>query len=118
MNRTETHLRPEDTSDGLNPTRMMPCDMAPRSSRFVQLVESLQDGGVIQMFCDGLLLDVRTSAVTKKYWRRSAACYIVKTTAHRIASLSSGNGFARTGGYRPKLPNPLGPGPLWFVLVL
>ena len=37
------------------------------------------------MFCDGLLLDVRTSAVTKKYWRRSAACCLVKTTAHRIA---------------------------------
>jgi hypothetical protein len=56
--------------------------------------------------------------VTKKYWRRSAACCIVKTTAHRIACLSSSNGFARTGGYRPKLPNSLPRGPLWFVLVL
>ena len=45
------------------------------------------------MFCDGLLLDVRTSAVTKKYWRRSAAFCLVKTTAHRVACLSSSNGF-------------------------
>jgi hypothetical protein len=61
------------------------------------------------MFCGDLLLAVRTSAVTKKYWRRSAACCLVKTTTHRIACLSSSNGFARTGGYRTKLPNPLGP---------
>ena len=37
------------------------------------------------MFCDGLQLDVRTSAVTKKYWRRSAACCLVETTVHRMA---------------------------------
>ena len=109
---------PEDTYDGLQPTGMMGRDRTPRFTRSAQLIESLQDGGVIPMFCDGLLLDVRTSAVTKKYWRRSAAFCLVKTTAHRVACLSSSNGFARTGGYRTKLPNPLGPGPLWFVLVL
>ena len=108
----------EGTYDGLQPTGMMGRDMAPRLNRYAQLIESLKDGGVIQMFCDGLLLDVRTSAVTKKYWRRSAAFCLVKTTAHRVACLSSSNGFTRTGGYRTKLPNPLGPGPLWFVLVL
>ena len=59
--------------------------MAPRPNRYAQLIESLKDGGVIEMFCDGLLLDVRTSAVTKKYWRRSAACCLVETTVHRIA---------------------------------
>ena len=48
------------TYDGLKTTGMMGRDRTPRFSRCAQLIESLKDGGVIQMFCDGLLLDVRT----------------------------------------------------------
>jgi hypothetical protein len=48
------------THDGLKPTGMMGRDRTPRLSRSEQLLDSLQDGGVIQMFCGGLLIDVRT----------------------------------------------------------
>jgi hypothetical protein len=41
-------------------TGMIPRDRTPGLSRFAPLMDSLQDGGVIQMFCDGLLIDVRT----------------------------------------------------------
>jgi hypothetical protein len=47
------------------------------------------------------------------------ACCFVQSTAHRIACLSSGNGFARTGGYRPELPNRWAPalcGLPWYCI--
>jgi hypothetical protein len=51
----------EGTYDGLKPTGMMARDRAPELRRFDQLLESLQDGGVIsQMFCDGLVSAVLT----------------------------------------------------------
>ena len=68
------------------------------------------------MFCDGLLIAVRTLG-TKKYWRRSAACCIVKTTAHRIAC-SHLQWLCENWWLSTEAPNSAAPGPLWFVLVL